>query len=573
MRLSLALRSATLLLGTLLLPDATAAEGGAMQRYEAIQTLRREASAELKSGTDKEHLNVAAAKLESALKMLDETQTKELARGSEYLYFRGHDVRLDLARVYCLLGEPAKALTALEQMQMYAWIPMIGDMIEKDSAFDVIRGDPRYKSFLAKAKAPSGLWKPSTATSAFKAELSAEERVAGLSLYWMEVRNSFAYFDKAEGLDWEKVYMTYLSKVLAVSSTRDYYEVLMTLAPLLRDSHTNIYPPKELTETFFARPPIQTARIGDNVVVLEVRSKSLAQRIKIGDEIVEIDGLPVDAYAAKRVEPYVSSSTPQDKMVRMYSYQLLSGDAKNPVKLRLRDGGGASRLESVDRTGYQDIEQRPQFAFKMLSDDVAYLAVDHFESDAGVKALQAAQPQWSKAKALILDLRNNGGGSTSHGLAILSYLTKEPIYNAYSYQREALPLDRARGEGVIRWKSSLDNGKPYSRKRDTIFEGKVVVLTGPKTFSAAEDFVVAFKMMKRGLIVGEATGGSTGQPLYLDLPGGGRGRICIKRDVFPDGSEFVGYGISPDIVVSPTSLDVRKHLDPVLERALAAVRG
>lgn len=58
----------------------------------------------------------------------------------------------------------------------------------------------------------------------------------------------------------------------------------------------------------------------------------------------------------------------------------------------------------------------------------------------------------------------------------------------------------------------------------------MIVLTSARTYSAAEDFVVAFDAMKRGTIVGEPTGGSTGQPLLFVLPGGGTGRVCTKRD-------------------------------------------
>ena len=40
--------------------------------------------------------------------------------------------------------------------------------------------------------------------------------------------------------------------------------------------------------------------------------------------------------------------------------------------------------------------------------------------------------------------------------------------------------------------------------------------------------------------------------LALQLPGGGRANICSKRDTYPDGRDFVGVGIAPDIVVEPT---------------------
>ena len=89
------------------------------------------------------------------------------------------------------------------------------------------------------------------------------------------------------------------------------------------------------------------------------------------------------------------------------------------------------------------------------------------------------------------------------------------------------------------------------------------------TYSAAEDFVVAFDAMERGHIVGEPTGGSTGQPLLFDLPGGGKGRICTKRDSYPDGREFVGVGVQPQVVVSPRVADLQAERDTVLQKALA----
>jgi hypothetical protein len=72
--------------------------------------------------------------------------------------------------------------------------------------------------------------------------------------------------------------------------------------------------------------------------------------------------------------------------------------------------------------------------------------------------------------------------------------------------------------------------------------------------------------------VGEATGGSTGQPLLVRLPGGGSARICTKRDTYPDGSEWVGVGIPPSVEVHPTVVGIRAGRDEVLERAIALLR-
>ncbi|WP_236422703.1 S41 family peptidase, partial [Escherichia coli] len=88
-----------------------------------------------------------------------------------------------------------------------------------------------------------------------------------------------------------------------------------------------------------------------------------------------------------------------------------SGDAAQPLRLTLRDGAGRLREESVAR-GPQDLTSHEQFGFRMLAGDVAYLSLDHFESDEGVKALTKVLPRIMRAKGLVIDVRKNGGGST-----------------------------------------------------------------------------------------------------------------------------------------------------------------
>ena len=99
------------------------------------------------------------------------------------------------------------------------------------------------------------------------------------------------------------------------------------------------------------------------------------------------------------------------------------------------------------------------------------------------------------------------------------------------------------------------------------------MLTSAGTYSAAEDFMVAYEGMQRGPIVGGATGGSTGQPLFVQLPGGGMARICTKADTYPDGRAWVGRGIQPTVKAAPTVADLRRGRDTVLEAALAALKA
>jgi C-terminal processing protease CtpA/Prc len=105
-----------------------------------------------------------------------------------------------------------------------------------------------------------------------------------------------------------------------------------------------------------------------------------------------------------------------------------------------------------------------------------------------------------------------------------------------------------------------------------LYKKPVILLTSSRTFSAAEDFAAAFKALHIGVIIGEATGGSSGQPLSFILPGNGTARVCTKRDQFPDGEDFIGKGIQPDIIIKSTVADCRKRSDTQLEAALRALR-
>ena len=83
---------------------------------------------------------------------------------------------------------------------------------------------------------------------------------------------------------------------------------------------------------------------------------------------------------------------------------------------------------------------------------------------------------------------------------------------------------------------------------------------------------VVFVQAHRRKIIGEPTGGSTGQPLMFKLPGGGVARICTKHDSFADGREFVGIGIQPDIPAHLSRADILAGHDSILETAIHSLQ-
>jgi carboxyl-terminal processing protease len=168
-----------------------------------------------------------------------------------------------------------------------------------------------------------------------------------------------------------------------------------------------------------------------------------------------------------------------------------------------------------------------------------------------------------RAGVLVLDLRGNGGGNTPWKL------------------RKALL--RGRGGHEWRWQT-IEERVPtpllmrilapiavrlYAPPR---WEGGVVLLVDAGCFSACEDLVGSLRGAPGVRIVGETTGGSTGQPVTLVIDQGFSTRVSARRVALPDGTPFEGRGIDPDTRAGRSATDIAAGVDPALETAVAEAR-
>ncbi|MBI5729830.1 MAG: hypothetical protein HY963_01715 [Ignavibacteriales bacterium] len=502
--------------------------------------------------------------LENTIKYLDQPLVVEFANDNRFLRHRKFDVYYDLSIGNALLKNKNESILYLKKMcEEDASAASRASLIQKDSTFDFLRNEVGYKEVINKLIALGNIFENTNLLTSYSYNLSNDEKVAGLTIFWQEVKNNFVYFDHNLNLDWNKTYLTYMSKVVSTKTTLQYYWVLQEMCALLKDSHTNVYPPKELRDSVDSRPPIRTDLIEDKVIITKVLSDSLRRDgIKTGQEIVSIDNVPVKKYAEQNILPYQSSSTIQDLKKRTYGYYLLSGKRDRSIKLVLRD---ENRLvtETINRSGYNDVVKQPIFEFKKLKNNIAYVALNSFGKDTLVSLFDNSFKEISKSDALIIDLRNNGGGSGNIGFNILGYLVNKE-FQISKYKLRASPKD-------LSWQ--YYSAQPWKPNGINYYSKPVVVLISNATFSAAEDFCVAFDYMKRGKMIGEQTAGSTGQPYSFSLPGGLTARVCSKRDSYPDGKEFVGIGINPDITVYPTVDDIRLEKDVILLKAIDYLNG
>lgn len=442
------------------------------------------------------------------------------------------------------------------------------DHVVKDSDLDFVRGDVRFQKLLNRLKPLGAFWDSPFFGTPYKENISDDEKLAGLSRFWSECKYNFVYFDKLPDLNWDSVYFAYLPQIRQTRSTLEYYRVLQRFSAELKDGHTRVEAPNELSDEIYDRPAIDTRLVEDRVVITNVVDKELSKMgLKPGLEVVAVDGVPVKNYAENQVEPYNGASTKQGREQLVYSYYLLCGAKSASVKLILKDGK-AKHFEVELTRRWRPFLPAPAVKLQMLKDRAAYLQLRTFGDNSIVSVFDSLFDQISNARGLIIDLRENSGGNSDPAFTILSYLVDSAFTTVTVKLPEYMPWRRSQGLGT-RWETTHWSQSANEKKQ---FKKPVVVLIGPATASAAEDFVAAFANLNRGKTVGEPTAGSTGQPIWFSLPGGITGQVCTNRTTFADGSEYVGVGINPDILVRPTVADIRSGRDPVLEAALRSLK-
>lgn len=476
------------------------------------------------------------------------------------------------ACAFALAGGKDQAFAALQRAIETGWENI--DLLRKDTDLSALHDDARWAPLLAVADRAVAqrerMWGGKAIASDWQATLTEDQRIAGLSRAWSEAKFNFVNFDLVPDLDWDAAYLAAMPKVRAAKTNEAYFHEMQAFYALLNDGHTSVFVQPEASDAWMARPGVDTLWLEERVIVRQVFDPALqAAGLQPGWEIVEVDGLPVRDYVAKFVAPYISASTPQDRAARQYERFLFAGRLDAPVRATARDLQGKSHALVLPRMAQKPrTEAAPNvapFEWKMLPGNVAWVALRSFGDDTAAIEYLKHFDEIAKADAIVFDIRDNGGGNSSVGYTVLATIADKPFKTSAWRTRDYRPAYRAWKRGEGRYGEGAETIQPDAAHR---FDKPVFVLTSARTYSAAEDFAVAFDTMQRGRIVGEATGGSTGQPLIIDLPGGVRARICTKRDTYSDGREFVGVGVQPQVVVHPTVTDFRAGRDTVLEAAL-----
>jgi len=405
---------------------------------------------------------------------------------------------------------------------------------------------------------------------------TTEQKAWGLMQVWGTVKYNFAFFDQVPDLDWDAAVRTSIPRVLAADGREEYYRRLNELTARLHDGHTLVLSPA-LTNGENDNPPVEFQVVENTILLVragdteEIRS----QDVRVGMELVAVDDVPARESLARNALRYYSGSTAQNGEA-FGMFLLLNGPKNTTVRLTLAGPDGPVRTVTLTRNS----QQRDGTSFKhrifdfsslvetkMLGGRIAYLRLATFDDARIVEQVDTELDKidLDALTGMILDLRYNMGGDDTNAYPIVSRLIDRPVTGSTWSTREYLPALASWGQPERSYQGDTVRIEPSARRRYT---GPLVVLTGPNTMSTSEDFLIPLDYSGRALLIGEPTAGTTGNPVNVQLPGGAILRVCSKRDTYPDGGQFVGRGIQPDITVHPSVPGVRAHRDEVLEKAV-----
>ena len=160
------------------------------------------------------------------------------------------------------------------------------------------------------------------------------------------------------------------------------------------------------------------------------------------------------------------------------------------------------------------------------------------------------------AQGLILDLRDNGGGSVQTADEVLGRFLPDTVRSVREYDE--------RGHETF----ELASGRLHARQLP------MAVMINGGSASASEVTAAALRDAHRAILVGQKTAGAVASSELLPLPGGGGLQVAVAAATAPDSNgPLDGVGVTPDVAAAQprTVADYRSGHDPQLDVAIAAL--
>ncbi len=377
----------------------------------------------------------------------------------------------------------------------------------------------------------------------FDARMDIDHRQERLQMFhegWRVLNQNF-YDPKFHGVDWAAMRKKYGALIEKIGATDEFYTAIEMLLGELNASHLGISPPNsgDGIQTGMLGLSFDETYSGKGLKIARVMPNGPCDQMNVqvatGEILLAVDG--------------------QEILPHTNLYALLNQKVNRRVELRLVNAPGERTLvvKPIDFNALMHLEyerwvqQKRQLVNRLSAGKLAYL---HIQGMGWPNLEQFQMELFSEAQAkagLLIDVRFNGGGwITDYLLTML----------------QAKPHAQTQPRGGER-------GYPQDRRPFYAWNKPVAALCNQYSFSNAEIFSHAMKVLKLGKVIGEATPGaviSTGGTQLLD---GSSFRIPYRGWFnLETGLNQENHGAIPDVLVKVQKGDEDAGIDRQLEAAV-----
>jgi len=394
-------------------------------------------------------------------------------------------------------------------------------------------------------------------------KVESKDRDRGQSML-MRIKDELKknYYDaNFRGMDLDARFATASAKIKEAASVGQILGIIAQVLIELDDSHTFFLPPQHQTRVDYGW---NMQMIGDHCFVnsIDKGSDAEAKGVKIGDEVIEAGGYKLG----------------RDNLWKfLYLYNVLRPQPF--IRATLRSPGGEPRQldliskqttakKIIDLTNYNEWQdlvrederraEREQDRFKSYGDQLLIWKMNNFDLED--YQVDDTIGRAKKYKALIIDLRGNGGGWVSTMTRLVANLVDHDVKIADSKMRKEVKPLLAKSRG------------------DKVFTGKLTLLVDSDSASASEMLARTMQLEKRGVIIGDQSAGAVmtsrrfGYEYGLDVVIFYGASITIADMIMPDGNSLEHHGVIPDELRLPTAEDLASGKDVVMSYA-ASLHG
>ena len=329
----------------------------------------------------------------------------------------------------------------------------------------------------------------------------------------------------------------------------------------LKDSHTKFWPPGLRDEIEYG---YRTLVVGDSVFIRSVKkgSDAEAKGLKRGDLLLAIDQMRttrasldiinyVYDYLSPRRALVLTVRSPGDTQLRK-----LQINAKVTPGVRVVDYTDLS-VQSRILAEWENEERRPTQFYRSLGDSILIWRMPSFVHE-DYPAIDAMIDRAKTHRALVFDLRDNGGGSVATTMYLISkFFDREIDVLTTVLRKERKPM---KAKGVK---------EPY--------RGMFVILVNSNSGSAGEVFPRVMQIEGRAIVVGDRTAGAVITSIGLGHVVGFERvlqygmSVSVADVIMSDGQRLENVGVIPDHLVLPTAEDLASNRDPQMAKALELV--